>query len=76
MKQARKRVGADAIVRDTSGRIHLVDPTYKPDWDLPGGMTEANEPPADAVRRELREATKARPRNSPALRLSQGNRRT
>jgi 8-oxo-dGTP diphosphatase len=46
-KQARKRVSADAIVRDSSGRILLVD--------LPGGMAEANEPPADAVRRELRE---------------------
>jgi ADP-ribose pyrophosphatase YjhB (NUDIX family) len=54
-KQARKRVSADAIVRDASGRILLVDPTYKPDWDLPGGMAEANEPPADALRRELRE---------------------
>jgi ADP-ribose pyrophosphatase YjhB (NUDIX family) len=54
-KQARKRVSADVIVRDSSGRILLVDPTYKPDWDLPGGMAEANEPPADAVRRELRE---------------------
>jgi 8-oxo-dGTP diphosphatase len=53
--QARKRVSADVIVRDSSGRILLVDPTCKPDWDLPGGMAEANEPPADAVRRELRE---------------------
>lgn len=54
-KQARKRVSADVILRDTHGRILLVDPKYKPDWDLPGGMAEANEPPADAVRRELRE---------------------
>jgi 8-oxo-dGTP pyrophosphatase MutT (NUDIX family) len=54
-KQAHKRVSADAIVRDSSGRILLVDPTYKPDWDLPGGMAEANEPPANALRRELRE---------------------
>ena len=38
-----------------SGRILLVDPTYKPDWDLPGGMSEANEPPAETVRRELNE---------------------
>jgi 8-oxo-dGTP diphosphatase len=52
---SRKRVSADAIVRDSSGRILLVDPTYNPDWDLPGGMAEANEPPADALRRELRE---------------------
>jgi len=54
-RQARKRVSADAIVRDPSGRILLVDPVYKPNWDLPGGMAEANEPPAHAVRRELRE---------------------
>lgn len=54
-KQARKRVSADVIVRDPDGRILLVDPAYKPDWDLPGGMAEANEPPAEAVRRELRE---------------------
>ena len=54
-KQARKRVSADVILRDAHGRILLVDPRYKPDWDLPGGMAEANEPPADAVRRELRE---------------------
>jgi 8-oxo-dGTP diphosphatase len=54
-KQARKRVSADAIVHDSSGRILLIDPTCKPDWDLPGGMAEANEPPVDALRRELRE---------------------
>jgi 8-oxo-dGTP diphosphatase len=54
-KQARKRVGADVILRDTHGRILLVDPKYKPDWDLPGGMAEANEPPHEAVRRELKE---------------------
>ena len=54
-RQARKRVSADMILRDTLGRILLVDPKYKPDWDLPGGMAEANESPADAVRRELRE---------------------
>lgn len=54
-KQARKRVSADVILRDALGRILLVDPKYKPDWDLPGGMAEANEPPAAAARRELRE---------------------
>jgi ADP-ribose pyrophosphatase YjhB (NUDIX family) len=54
-KQARKRVSADILLRDEQGRILLVDPTYKPAWDLPGGMAEANEPPSEAVRRELRE---------------------
>jgi 8-oxo-dGTP diphosphatase len=53
--QPRKRVGADVLIRDSHDRILLVDPRYKPDWDLPGGMSEANEPPAETVRRELKE---------------------
>jgi ADP-ribose pyrophosphatase YjhB (NUDIX family) len=55
VRQPRKRVSADALVRDQAGRILLVDPKYKPDWDTPGGMSEANEPPHETVRRELRE---------------------
>src|SRR6476620_7949276 len=54
-KQARKRVGCDLLIRDRANRIFLVNPEYKPDWDLPGGMAEANESPVDAVARELRE---------------------
>jgi len=54
-KQARKRVSADVLLRDEQGRILLVKPTYKPGWDLPGGMAEANESPDDAARRELKE---------------------
>jgi 8-oxo-dGTP diphosphatase len=54
-KQPRKRVSADVILRDHAGRILLVDPQYKPDWDTPGGMAEANEPPHETVRRELKE---------------------
>ncbi|WP_217210899.1 NUDIX hydrolase [Streptomyces sp. AC550_RSS872] len=54
-KQARKRVAADVLLRDPSGRVLLVNPTYKPGWDLPGGMAEANEPPEKTVVRELRE---------------------
>lgn len=54
-KQARKRVAADVLLRDEAGRILLVDPNYKPYWDLPGGMAEANEPPDEAARRELAE---------------------
>ncbi|MFD8249687.1 NUDIX domain-containing protein [Nocardia sp. NPDC059691] len=55
VNQPRKRVGADGLIFDTDGRILLVDPNYKPDWDLPGGMAEANEPPDHALRRELAE---------------------
>jgi 8-oxo-dGTP diphosphatase len=54
-RQPRKRVAADVIIRDQDDRLLLVNPTYKPDWDLPGGMAEANEAPIDAARRELRE---------------------
>src|SRR5690606_30803375 len=53
--QPRKRAAADALVRDEAGRMLIVDPTYKPGWDTPGGMCEANEPPHQTVRRELRE---------------------
>lgn len=53
--QPRKRIGVDILLRDDRNRILLVDPKYKPDWDLPGGMSEANEPPAETVKRELRE---------------------
>ncbi|MEQ4300046.1 NUDIX hydrolase [Plantactinospora sp. B6F1] len=54
-RQARKRVGADALIRNDRGEVLLVDPSYKPDWDLPGGMVEHNEPPRQAAERELRE---------------------
>ena len=54
-KQARKRVAAHVIYRDEAGRILLVEPTYKPEWELPGGMVEANEPPLAAACREVKE---------------------
>ncbi|MGH4017779.1 MAG: NUDIX domain-containing protein [Pseudonocardiaceae bacterium] len=53
--QGYKRVAADVLIRDEDGRVLLVDPTYKPHWDLPGGMAEADEPPRAAAARELRE---------------------
>jgi 8-oxo-dGTP pyrophosphatase MutT (NUDIX family) len=52
-KQARKRVAAKVVIRDQTGRILLVNPTYKEYWDLPGGMVEANEPPRVAAEREV-----------------------
>ncbi|GAB3074076.1 NUDIX hydrolase [Micromonospora schwarzwaldensis] len=54
-RQPRKRVGADVLLRNDRSEVLLVDPRYKPDWDLPGGMAEANEPPHVAAARELRE---------------------
>lgn len=54
-RQARKRVAADVLIRDETGRVLVVDPTYKEGLDLPGGMVEANESPQAGAARELRE---------------------
>ncbi|MEU0108339.1 NUDIX hydrolase [Streptomyces sp. NPDC006251] len=54
-KQARKRVAADALIRNQQGLLLLVHPTYKDGWDLPGGMSEENEEPLTTVHRELTE---------------------
>lgn len=54
-RQARKRVAADVLIRDSVGRVLVVDPTYKEGWDLPGGMVEANESPSAGALRELTE---------------------
>ena len=43
------------LVRDQDGRVLLCQLTYKPDWDLPGGVVEVNESPREAVTREIEE---------------------
>lgn len=53
--QPRKRVAVEVHLHDEAGRLLLVDPAYKPYWDIPGGMVEANESPPEAAARELRE---------------------
>lgn len=50
-----KRIGAGLVCRDASGRVLLLRPTYKPTWEVPGGVVEAGESPAAAVAREVRE---------------------
>lgn len=51
----RKRVASGALIRDPGGRFLLVEPVYKPTWELPGGVAEADEAPLDTCRRELAE---------------------
>ncbi|MGH3366708.1 MAG: NUDIX hydrolase [Nocardioidaceae bacterium] len=51
----RKRVIAQLAVRDPVDRLLLCQLSYKPDWDLPGGVVEVGESPRQAVTREIRE---------------------
>jgi ADP-ribose pyrophosphatase YjhB (NUDIX family) len=51
----RKRVVAGVLFRSADGRVLLVEPSYKPNWEIPGGSVEADESPWDGAARELRE---------------------
>jgi len=51
----RKRVAAGCLLFDASGRLLIVNPTYKDGWEIPGGVVEANESPLDGCVREMRE---------------------
>jgi ADP-ribose pyrophosphatase YjhB (NUDIX family) len=50
-----KRIIAQGLLRDADGRTLLCRLTYKPEWDLPGGVVEVGESPADGLVRELQE---------------------
>jgi 8-oxo-dGTP pyrophosphatase MutT (NUDIX family) len=50
-----KRVIAQGHLTDESGRVLLCRLTYKPEWDLPGGVVEVGESPAAGLVRELQE---------------------
>ncbi len=51
----RKRMSAGVLLRDATGRVLLVEPSYKPHWDIPGGSVDAGEAPWTTAARELRE---------------------
>jgi DNA-binding transcriptional MerR regulator/ADP-ribose pyrophosphatase YjhB (NUDIX family) len=50
----KKRTAAGALFTDGRGRILLVEPTYKPHWQLPGGVVDADESPLAATTRSVR----------------------
>ncbi|MEP7036020.1 MAG: NUDIX hydrolase [Actinomycetota bacterium] len=50
-----KRVIAQGLIRNSANEILLCELTYKKEWDLPGGVVDPRESPAQAVIREIRE---------------------
>ncbi|MGH3791825.1 MAG: NUDIX domain-containing protein [Pseudonocardiaceae bacterium] len=51
----RKLIAAAILLFNVEGQVLLVEPTYKPHWDLPGGVVEADESPRAAAHREIAE---------------------
>jgi 8-oxo-dGTP pyrophosphatase MutT (NUDIX family) len=52
---ARKRMATGVLFRDKAGRVLLIEPSYKLNWEIPGGAVEADESPWDTAVRELGE---------------------
>lgn len=52
---ARLYAAAGALFFDEDGRVLLVEPSYKPGWDIPGGLVEPAESPYSACVREVEE---------------------
>ncbi|TWF78383.1 ADP-ribose pyrophosphatase YjhB (NUDIX family) [Pseudonocardia hierapolitana] len=50
-----KHMAAGVLFRDRADRVLLVEPSYKPDWEIPGGVVEVEESPWAAASRELAE---------------------
>lgn len=50
-----KCMSAGVLLRDESSRVLLVETSYKPQWEIPGGVVEEGEPPWVTAARELYE---------------------
>lgn len=50
-----KRNIAQGLIHNSANEILLCELTYKPEWDLPGGVVDPHESAAHAVIREIRE---------------------
>lgn len=51
----RKRIITQGLIRNERGDYLLCELTYKPEWDLPGGVVEPGESPAAGLSREIHE---------------------
>ncbi|MFF0579229.1 NUDIX domain-containing protein [Streptosporangium saharense] len=57
----RTRAAAGALFFDQDGRVMIVEPSYKPERDIPGGFVEPEETPYEACVREIAEELGIRP---------------
>ncbi|WP_338675007.1 NUDIX domain-containing protein [Streptomyces sp. SCSIO 30461] len=60
-------VAAGVLLFDHKDRVLLVDPTYKPAWEFPGGVVEPGESPTRAGVREVAEEIGVRLDTTPRL---------
>ncbi|MDT0309935.1 NUDIX domain-containing protein [Streptomyces sp. DSM 44917] len=60
-------LAAGVLLFDEDDRVLLVDPTYKPGWEFPGGVVEPGEAPARAAVREVAEELGLALPHEPAL---------
>ncbi|CAM5642706.1 NUDIX domain-containing protein [Streptomyces atroolivaceus] len=60
-------VASGVLLFDEQDRVLLVDPTYKPGWEFPGGVVEPGEAPAQAGIREVAEELGLRLHRVPEL---------
>ena len=51
----KKRMGAGCLFFNKRNEVLLVKPTYKPGWEIPGGVVEDNESPKQCCQREVLE---------------------
>lgn len=50
-----RTIASGVVVRSDDGRVLLLQPSYKPEWEIPGGMVEAGEDVVGTARRECLE---------------------
>jgi len=51
----RKRLISHLLLTDSVGRVCILETTFKPDWELPGGILEVGESPRAGLIREVEE---------------------
>ena len=51
----KKRMGSGALFFNPNGELLLVEPGYKPTWEIPGGVVELHESPKACCEREILE---------------------